>query len=139
MSSKCHLIKKQWKASMLLFFKEQEPHVSCRTQQNKSKKVMKNVNINSILVKTFTEYTSIFYSSLQDQLTVVFGSYFQTTFSKMSTNTNINKVLQKQGFIFVVANGKFRRGPRSILPKFAGAYFSGKKKKNYQQMFQVLC
>ena len=90
---------------------------------------MKNVNINSILVKTFTEYTSIFYSSLQDQLTVVFGSYFQTTFSKMSTNTNINKVLQKQGFIFVVANGKFRRGPRSILPKFAGAYFSGKKKK----------
>ena len=90
---------------------------------------MKNVNINSILVKTFTEYTSIFYSSLQDQLTVVFGSYFQTTFCKMSTNTNINKVLQKQGFIFVVANGKFRRGPRSILPKFAGAYFSGKKKK----------
>ena len=90
---------------------------------------MKNVNINSILVKTFTEYTSIFYSSLQDQLTVVLGSYFQTTFCKMSTNTNINKVLQKQGFIFVVANGKFRRGPRSILPKFAGACFSEKKKK----------
>ena len=34
-----------------------------------------------------------------------------------------------QGFIFVVANGDLRRGPRLILPKFARAYFFEKKKK----------